>query len=133
MSAAKKDNQEQNPFIFDRCELRSCYLEFGGRRYPDTQYDSTEVGRIYSDIIGETADLLDASCQLTPSLLQSCYPLYHFDLRYRDPLVDSTAQKLVFTYSLAAAPQNAYIIYALLLTEAHAEVAKEGRQLMIRR
>lgn len=133
MNAEKKDNQEQNPFIFDSCDLRSCYLEFGGRRYPDTQYDSTEAGRIYSDIICDTADLLDASCQLTPDLLQSCYPMYHFDLRYRDPLVDGTAQKMLFTYSLSVAPQNAYIIYALTLSEAHAEVAKEGRQLVIRR
>jgi hypothetical protein len=132
MRANRKSNQERNPFIFDSCDLRSCQLEFGNRRYPDTQYDNSETARIYNDILGGQSSAFNRSSQLTPDLLQSCYPLYYFDLRYREEVIDSTSQKLIFSYTLAAAGQPYHII-AFTLSEARAEIAREGRDLIVTR
>jgi len=132
MRANRKSSQEHNPFIFDSCNLRSCQIEFGNRRYPDTQYVNSEIARIYSDILGTQSSAFNRSSQLTPDLLESCYPLYYFDLRYREEVIDSTSQKLIFSYTLAAAGQP-YNIIAFTLSEAHAEIAREGRDLIVTR
>lgn len=65
MRANRKSNQERNSFIFDSCDLRSCQLEFGNRRYPDTQYDNSEIARIYNDILGSQSSAFNRSNQLT--------------------------------------------------------------------
>lgn len=131
----RENDQEKNPFIFDKFNLRSFHLEFSsGNPYPQCQYQISQRARIYRDVLefASRNNYLDTSSQLTPQLWEHQYPLYYFDLTYHRSMLDSSAQTLTFVWNLANAPQReTYYIYALILQEQKATLDGKMNDLVL--
>lgn len=85
----KENNQEQNPSIFDHCNVQSMAVYLNNIQYPRTDYNlniaQNEFARLFGDITkfranysGITPEL--AHCNISPSEWKSLYPFYVFDV-----------------------------------------------------
>ena len=87
--SGKNDNQEQNPAIFNHCNVRNIYVTLNAKRYPDTDYDNDFTKNQYSRIYGDASlfrkkffnmDELVSNSGIDPINFKDLFPLYVFDV-----------------------------------------------------
>ena len=144
LNATKFRDQEQNMFVFNTFNIANAryftkaqlQLQGGEEKYPDKQLDpNNELVRAWtylldyvkfvnSDLFGLTIDL---------KRFQDLYGILYFDLSGKDEDIQKFTTDLDFEYSLNAAPNADYHIYALILHEEELSVETMGGKALIRR
>jgi len=86
----KSGNQEHNPSIFGHCNLTNMFVMLNSRRYPEIDYDDTNVtqkkfSRVYGDAEAfrtkfyNVEDLI-SSPNITPADYKELFPMFVFDV-----------------------------------------------------
>lgn len=122
----KENNQEQNPSIFDHCNVQSMTVYLNNIQYPRTDYDldisQNQFARLFGDLskfranyTGVTAEL--AQCNISPSEWKTLYPFYVFDVTKQSERLKTTTIdmkiKVRFSQNVPANTQA----YALVLSD----------------
>lgn len=80
----KENDQDQNPSIFDHCNVQSMSVFLNGEAYPRTDYDldieNNRFARVFEDFLKFCVNY-KGHCNITPSEWKNLYPFYVFDLR----------------------------------------------------
>lgn len=122
----KQNDQNQNPSIFDHCNVLSMAVYLNNTQYPRTDYDldisQNRFARLFGDISkfranysGVTPEL--AHCNISPSEWKSLYPFYVFDVTKQSERLKNTTIdvkiKVRFAENVPADTQA----YALVLSD----------------
>ena len=85
----KNNNQENNPALFDHCEVRNIYVTLNAKRYPDIDYENDFTINKFSRIYGDAAsfrkkfynmDELISNSSIRPDNYKTLFPLFVFDV-----------------------------------------------------
>ncbi len=122
----KENDQDQNPSIFDHCNVQSMNVYLNSTPYPQTDYDldivQNRFARLFSDVskfranyTGVTPEL--AHCNISPSEWKSLYPFYVFDLTKQSERLKLTTIDMRIKVRFAEnVPANTQA-YALVLSD----------------
>ena len=116
--------------------LNNCYLEVGnGNEYPDIHYKpNDDTSRVFRDVMSYVYANNDyqGGTLLNMSNFKSLYPFVYFDMTKQKMDIKDGVTKLSFHYELSETTATDYIIYAIVLNEQEAEIAKQGGKLLLR-
>lgn len=122
----KENDQDQNPSIFDHCNVQSMAVFLNNIQYPRTDYDldisQNRFARVFGDLskfranyTGVTHEL--AHCNISPSEWKSLYPFYVFDVsKQSERLKTTTIDMKIKVRFTENAPANTQA-YALVLSD----------------
>ena len=114
----------------------SCHLEVGnGKNYPELDYKpSEEPTRVFRDVMKYVHANSDyaGDTLLNRANFCSIFTFIYFDLTKQSTDIKDGMTKLTFKYSLSAATDAPYTVYALVLYEQDVEMRKTDRKLILR-
>ena len=134
--------KKKNPHIFDtfkinaadgNCYLQSARMEVGnGIYYPELEYSSNNMVRIYRDVINYTGKQNDKNTGslLTRENFQPLFGLIHFNFTY-EILQSSDLKQLILRYRLSQAAGNDYKVYAISFYDEEIKVNIVGNETVI--
>lgn len=125
---AARNNQTQNPMVFDHLNLRKIQLEINSsRNYPENEYrvsyakgKTQDYSRVYNAYLSGCNALHSPDCvpAVSYEAFKELYPLYVFDLRAQDENVweSTTSTEIAVKYSLDsdATLANGYNVHVII-------------------
>ena len=136
------ETQTVNKFLYstfnvvDNKQLISCHLEVGnGKEYPEVHFKpNEEPTRVFRDVMKYVHANSDyaGDTLLNRANFGSIFPFIYFDLTKQSTDIKDGMTKLTFKYSLSAATNAAYSVYALVLYEQDVEMRKTDGKLILR-
>ena len=139
----KSGSQTQNPHLLDtfklnaadtNCSLQSARLEVGnGVFYPETEYSSNDMSRIFKDVLNYTYKTNDKNTGslLNRSNFESLFGLVYFNLEYQKEDVTNDPKQLTLRCRLNTLPTARYKIYALVMYDEDVVIDSIGNELII--
>ena len=107
----KDGNQEQNPALFDHCNLTNAYVMLNSTRYPAVDYQLNFAQQKYSRMYKEASDFrknyygmdsLISNSNINPADYKTPFPLFVFDVsKQSERLKNSITDKLSFMKQFA--------------------------------
>ena len=102
----KSGNQEQNPSVFDKLNVRNIYVTLHSNRYPTLDYNLSFPAQQISRAYGDAAEfrskffyMNELISNLTPAEYKNLYPLFLFDVsKQSEKLKYSTTDIQIKTY-----------------------------------
>ena len=85
----RNNSQEQNPAMFDNCDIGNIYVTLNAKRYPDTDYDINFNENRFCRIYGDSStfrkkfynmDELVSNHNINPVDYKNLYPIFVFDV-----------------------------------------------------
>ena len=85
----RNNNQEENPAMFDNCDIGNIYVTLNAKRYPDTDYDIKFNENRFCRIYGDSStfrkkfynmDELVSNHNINPVDYKNLYPIFVFDV-----------------------------------------------------
>ena len=145
LNDAKLEAPLQNQFLYDtfsvsnnNTRITDCQLEIAnGIEYPEVQYTpNSDISRIYRDVLKyvHLNNDYQGGTLLNRANFESLFPFLYFDLtKQKLDIIDGTT-KINFKYHLsaAAAADNSYSIYAIILHEQDIEIQQKDKKLFLR-
>jgi len=146
LQGLKRDEIEQNPYIFDTFNItgadpavtwrNTCRLEYGhGVFYPELGYEESSKIRIFTDLMAYTGSWKEndynTGTQLNVHNHASLYPLIYFNLTYQADSATRDPKKLLFKYTLNQASTVDYQVHVIVLYDEEVVVDKVGDKLLI--
>ena len=129
------EEQTINKFV-DNKKLISCHLEVGnGKEYPEVHFKpNEEPTRVFRDVMKYVHANSDyaGDTLLNRANFGSIFPFIYFDLTKQATDIRDGMTKLTFKYSLSAATNAAYSVYALDLYEQDVEMRMIDKKLTLR-
>ena len=142
LNDANLETQAVNKFLYntfnvvDNKKLISCHLEVGnGKEYPEVHFKpNEEPTRVFRDVMKSVHANSDyaGDTLLNRANFDSIFPFIYFDLTKQSTDIKDGMTKLTFKYSLSAATNAAYSVYALVLHEQDVEMRKTDGKLILR-
>ena len=136
------ESQTANKFLYNTFSvvnnrtLSSCYLEVGnGIEYPEVHFrPSEDPTRVFRDVLKYVHANSDyaGDTLLNRANFGSIFPFIYFDLTKQPKDIKDGMTKLTFKYTLSAATNAAYSVYALVLYEQDVEMRKTDGKLILR-
>ena len=145
LNDARLEAPLQNQFLYDTFSISSndrkitdCQLEIAnGIEYPEVQYTpNSDISRIYRDVLKyvHLNNDYQGGTLLKRANFESLFPFLYLDLtKQKLDIIDGTT-KINFKYHLsaAAAADNSYSIYAIILHEQDIEIQQKDKKLFLR-
>ena len=140
---ARSISQEQNPHMLDtfkvnannhNCSLQSARLEIGnGVYYPEIEYSSNDIPRIFRDVINYTHKQNDKNTGtlLNRSNFQSLFGLLYFNLTYENFSIHPDPKQIVLRYRLNIPPGPDYKVFAIILYQETVSIDTIGNDIVI--
>ena len=136
----KDGNQEQNPSIFDHCNLTNAYVMLNSTRYPAVDYQLNFAQQKYSRMYKEAADFrknyygmdeLISNSNINPVDYKTLFPLFVFDVskqseRLKNSITDITI-KAQFSVNVPANTQA----FALVISDRILKFASDGKKMAV--
>ena len=142
LNDANLETQTVNKFLFntfkvvDYEKLMSCHLEVGnGKEYPEVHYKPhEEPTRVFRDVLRyvHVNSEYAHDTLLLRSNFNTIFPFIYFDLTKQPTDIKDGMTKLTFKYTLSAATNAPYSVYALVLYEQDVEMRKTDGKLILR-
>lgn len=139
---ANNELQTANKFLYNTFSvannraLNSCHLEVGnGKEYPEVHYKPSETpSRVFRDVLKYVHANSEYSSDtlLNRANFNSIFPFIYFDLTKQPTDIKDGTTKLTFKYTLSAATNADYSVYALVLHEQDVEMRKTDGKLVLR-
>ena len=136
----KRNNQQQNPSIFDDVSVSNIYAMLNSERYPTTDYNISfqeqKFSRVYGDVANFRAkffnmDELVSSPNINPSDYKTLYPLSLFDDSKRsEKLKYSTTDIQIKMYFNAGIPANTEA-YAVIISDRLINFQSDGNKFSV--
>ena len=114
--------------------LSNCRLEYGnGVFYPETEYDSDGITRIFNDLMSYAMRKNDynTGTQINTSNYNTLFPLIYFDLTYQSEKVTRDPKQLIFRYRLSGDADEIFAVHSVVLYEEILKIDKIGNELVI--
>ena len=132
----KDGNQEQNPAIFDHCNLTNAYVTLNSTRYPAVDYQLNFDQQKYSRMYKEAADFrknyfgmdeLISNSNINPADYKTLFPLFVFDVskqseRLKNGITDITI-KANFSANVPAATEA----FAVVISDRIVKFQSDGQ------
>jgi len=136
----KDGNQEQNPAIFDNCNMTNAYVMLNSTRYPAVDYQLNFDQQKYSRMYKEAADFrknyfgmdeLISNSNVNPADYKTLFPLFVFDVskqseRLKNSITDITI-KAQFSANVPANTQA----YALVVSDRILKFQSDGKKMSV--
>ena len=136
----KDGNQEQNPAIFDHCNLTNAYVMLNSTRYPAVDYQLNFTQQKFSRMYKEAADFrknyfgmdeLISNSNINPADYKTLFPLFVFDVskqseRLKNGITDITL-KAQFSENV---PANT-VAYALVISDRVLKFQSDGSRMAV--
>ena len=142
LNDANLETQTINKFLYntfnvvDDKKLMSCHLEVGnGKEYPEIHYKPhEEPTRVFRDVLKYVHANSDyaGDTLLNRSNFGTIFPFVYFDLTKQPMDIKDGMTQLTFKYTLSAATNAQYSVYALVLYEQDVEMRKTDGRLILR-
>ena len=136
------ETQTVNKFLYNTFnvvnnkKLMSCHLEVGnGKEYPEVHYKPNEEStRVFRDVLRYVHANSEYAHDtlINRSNFTTIFPFIYFDLTKQPMDVKDGMTKLTFKYTLSAATNAKYSVYALVLYEQDVEMRKIDDKLILR-
>ena len=122
--------------VVNNKKLISCHLEVGnGKEYPEVHYKpKEEPTRVFRDVLRYVHANSEYAhyTLLNRSNFATIFPFIYFDLTKQPMDVKDGMTKLTFKYTLSAATNAPYSVYALVLYEQDVEMRKIDDKTILR-
>ena len=137
----KEEAQTQNKFLYNTFNvggktLNSCHLEVGnGKEYPEVHYKPTdEPTRVFRDLLKYVHgnSRYNGNTLINRNNFSDIFSIIHFDLTKQPTDIKDGMTKLTFKYTLGAAADREYSVYALVLHEQDVELRKTDGRVVLR-
>ena len=142
LNDADLETQTVNKFLYntfnvvDNKKLISCYLEVGnGKEYPEVHYKpNEEPTRVFRDVLRYVHASSDyaGDTLINRTNFGGIFSFIYFDLTKQPTDIKDGMTKLTFKYTLDAATNAPYSVYALVLYEQDVEMRKTDGKLILR-
>ncbi len=136
----KNNQQEENPAIFDHCNIVNAYVMLNSTRYPAVDYQLDFGKNKFSRMYKESADFrknyygmdeLISNSNINPSDYKSLYPLMTFDVskqseRIKNGITDITIKA---NFSVAVPPNTS--AYAVVISDRIIKFQSDGSRMAV--
>ena len=136
----KKNDQEQNPSIFDNVNVTNIYAMLNSERYPTTDYNIVFVGQKFSRAYRDVAefrskffnmDELVSNPNITPSDYRTLYPLFLFDVsKQSEKIKYSTTDIRIKMHFSRNVPANTQA-YAVIISDRLINFQSDGNKFSV--
>ena len=139
--AGKDDNQEQNPAIFDHCNLTNAYVMLNGStRYPAVDYQLNFGQQKFSRMYKAAADFrknyfgmdeLISNGNTNPADYKSLFPLYVFDISKQSERLKNTITDITIKCQFSVNVPANTIAYALVISDRVLKFQSDGSKMAV--
>ena len=136
----KDGNQEQNPAIFDNCNLKNAYVTLNSTRYPAVDYQLNFGQQKYSRMYKEAADFrknyfgmdeLISNSNINPADYKTLFPLFVFDVSKQSERLKNTITDITIKAQFVAnVPANTEA-YALVISDRILKFQSDGSKMAV--
>ena len=135
-----KDDQEQNPAIFDHCNLTNAYVMLNSTRYPAVDYQLNFDQQKFSRMYKEAADFrknyfgmdeLISNSNINPADYKALFPLFVFDVSKQSERLKNTITDITIKAQFSAnVPANTEA-YALVISDRILKFQSNGSKMAV--
>ena len=135
----KNNNQNENPAVFDHCNIRNIYVTLNAKRYPDTDYENDFANNNYSRIYGDAAlfrkkfynmDELVSNSGIDPLNYKDIFPLFLFDVSKQSEKLKTSVSDMHIKASFNPAnPPDNTIAYAVIISDRLFHFVSDGSKI----
>ncbi len=134
----KTNNQEENPALFNHCNVKNMHVILNSDRYPVDDYNASfpmqRVSRFYkdaADFFSKFSGVFNGQCNFNPQEYIKMYPLFVFDVsrqseRLKTGIVDVTV-KMEFTENVPINTQA----YAVVICDRILKFQGDGSRMSV--
>ena len=136
----KDGDQEQNPAIFDHCNLTNAYVMLNSTRYPAVDYQLNFGQQKFSRMYKEAADFrknyfgmdeLISNSNINPADYKTLFPLFVFDVSKQSERLNNTITDITIKAQFSAnVPANTEA-YALVISDRILKFQSNGKKMAI--
>ena len=136
----KDGNQQQNPSIFDHCNLTNAYVMLNSTRYPAIDYQLNFAQQKYSRMYKEAADFrknyfgmdeLISNSNINPVDYKTLFPLYVFDVsKQSERLKNSITDINIKAQFSANVPANTQA-FAIVISDRILKFQSDGKKMAV--
>ena len=136
----KIGNQQQNPSLFDRVNVKNIYVMLNSTRYPTTDYNicftEGEYSRVYGDVANFRAkffniDEMVSNPNINPLEYADLYPLFLFDVsKQSEKIKYSTTDIQVKMYFNENPPANTQV-YGVIISDRLINFQSDGNKFSV--
>ena len=135
----KSNNQESNPAIFDRLNIRNIYVTLNAKRYPDIDYEISFPENRYSRVYGDAVsfrkkfynmDELISNPNITPNDYKKLFPLFLFDVsKQSEKLKTSVSDIHIKAFFNTPVNNKLTIAYAVIISDRIFHFVSDGSKI----
>ncbi len=136
----KDGNQEQNPAIFDHCNLTNAYVMLNSTRYPAVDYQLDFTQQKYSRVYKQATDFrknyygmdeLISNSNINPVDYKDLFPLYVFDVSKQSERVKGGITDITFKAQFAVNVPAGTTAYATVISDRIIKFQSDGSRMAV--
>ena len=133
----KNNNQEQNPAIFDNCDVRNIYVTLNAKRYPDTDYNTSFSENKFCRVYGDASLFrkkffnmyeLVSNHNINPVDYKNLYPLFVFDVTKQSEKLKTAVSDIHVKMFFNRPPDNT-MAYAVIISDRLFHFVSDGSKI----
>nr|XP_047140940.1 uncharacterized protein LOC124815998 [Hydra vulgaris] len=135
----KNNSQEQNPAIFDHCDIKDMCIKLNSRSYPEIvnynlSFPNQQFSRAYRDATLFNEKLyglneLISQCNINPQDYKNLYPLFVFDVSNQPEATKPSVIDVQFNATFNTAVPANTMAYAVILSDRIGQLSADGSKL----
>ena len=140
LQTAKNSSQEQNPSVFDHCNLKNVYVTLNSERYPtlglNTNFDQNCFMKLYSmadnfkrDYLG--IDSLVGGTQINVGAYKTLFPIIVLDVTKQNERLKTGVVDMQVNFEFGANIPADTTAYAVIISDRYFKISSDGKNMSV--